>query len=58
MIDRYFELTDKYDREEMSLSLLRTSSPSYNNKNARENIKLLQLMCYNELKEIKKQEKF
>ena len=54
MIDRYFELTDKYDREEMSLSLLRTSSPSYNNKNARENIKLLQLMCYNELKEIKK----
>jgi len=54
MIDRYFELINKYDNEEMSLRLLKTAAPGYTHNNAREHIKLLQLLCYNELKEIKK----
>ena len=53
MINRYFELIDKYESEKMSLELLKTAAPMYVGEYAQENMKYLRIQCYVELKEMK-----
>ncbi len=53
MINRYFELIDKYESEKMSLELLKTAAPMYVGEYVQENMKYLRIQCYVELKEMK-----